>query len=299
MIRPRIIIQIGWAVTLPDVKPPLSQILNTIALYKARALVLERCQHVCWDYWFGESAGIQNKGKNQIPSLLQKRNTDFLYQRHLCASSHAAFQPHLQTLNIVLKSLWKTQLGSTAHRDAEEPARVLEALLHIRHHLLTGDCFAHLPSPQVSLCPPSFHLPITNISTQAFCSRALSLCISKGWCFLSPSASKFFSISDLSTLSYTSETRSCTMMLSFTSSVHVHSICISLSYYLLFHTEFCSQEIYELSNIHERALKTEGTASSAVQISDTNDGGEVVYGSLINFLLPFNQLLGIWGFLKV
>lgn len=57
--------------------------------------------------------------------------------------------------------------------------------------------------------------------------------------------------------------------------------------------------MYELSNIHERALSTEGTASSAVQISDTNDGGEMVYGSLINFLLPISQLLGIWGFLKV
>jgi len=36
-----------------------------------------------------------------------------------------------------------------------------------------------------------------------------------------------------------------------------------------------------------------------VHISNTNDGGKVVYGHLINFLLTFNQLLGAWGILKL
>lgn len=56
MICTRIILQPGWAGTLPSARPPLSQIFDSVALDKTSALVLERC----WD-WFRESAGGQNK----------------------------------------------------------------------------------------------------------------------------------------------------------------------------------------------------------------------------------------------
>lgn len=215
MIHPRISIQIGWAGALPDVKPPLSQILNTIMLYQPCALVLERRQPVCWEDWFWEAAGIRSKGGNRLPELLQNRNTLILFTRApLCPPSQAVFHHHLRSHIIVLTS---PSVGDPPQ--GQQHSAVCSIFTTT---LSTGYFFAHLPSPQVSTCSTSFHLQITNTSTQAFCSHAWGLYISKGWCFFPPSASEFFCISDLSTLSYTSETWPCTMMLSFTSSVCFH-----------------------------------------------------------------------------
>lgn len=209
MIHPRLSLQIGWAGTLPDVKPPSSQILNTIMLYQTCALVLERRQPGCWEDRFWEAAGIQSKGENRLPEFLQNRNILISFTRApLCFPSQAVFHHRLQSHIIVLKSPWRPSVGEPAQEQQHSPI-----CSTFTTTFSTGYFFAHLPSPQVSTCSTSFHLQITNISTQALCSHAQGLYISKGWCFLSPSASEFFCISDLSTLSYTSGTWPCTMML--------------------------------------------------------------------------------------
>lgn len=160
MISPRTITQRCWAGSLPEVKSPLSQALNATARSKTRAL--ERCQQLCWDYWFCEAAGIQNEQENQIPTSTEKEHFAFLLRK---APACCLTVPR-------------------------GPVRVPSAV-----HFLP-------PSPGKRVAHPPLILTLRIRPHEHF----VCLHISKGWCFLSPSASKFFNISDLCTLLYTSET---------------------------------------------------------------------------------------------
>lgn len=192
MISPRTITQIGWAGSLPEVKSPLSQALNAMALNKTWAL--ERCQQLCWGYCFCESAGIHNEEENQIPTSTEKEHLAFPLRKALaCCLTPAAFRRCPQA------GLTGPE-GPVGVPSAEPAARAFFTPSHL---------------PRWASSPPSSRPHIKDTATRAFCSHAVRLRISKGWCFLSPSASKFFNISDLSTLLYTSETWPCITVQSF------------------------------------------------------------------------------------
>lgn len=187
-------------------------------------LVLRAC-------WNSEEGG---KAKPETPA--EKEHFDFLYQRHLCASS--LMLPSIPDRRPVASSLNRRR--DTTHRGWQEPASSSEPCSIFP----TGYFFGHLPSPQVSPSPTSVHLQVTSVSTQA-----CTLTRADAFALLQPPNSFLFQILPhyLTPQRYN--------LAPFTSSVRFHhAICISLSYYLLFHTEFSSQEMYELSNIHERAL---------------------------------------------
>lgn len=215
---------------------------------------------------------LRIRGEIKSPNSRRKETLWFtLPEASLCSVSHAAPHHCLQTRIIVLKPFFKTQPGQAIHRDYRRASQGPGSPSPWSPPLFLQDIFCPL-----SISPGKYMSHLLSSSEYKYIHRSFLFPCS--WQGLMPSLS--FS---LQILFYFRSFRIILHLrdVTFCHDAIIYLICSLSSFFLhilvilLFHTEFWSQEMYELSNIHERALWNEDTSSSVVHISNTNDRGKL------------------------